>query len=84
MIIFFAKVKIIIKVFTVLGQRKEPLNLLKGRKNHEKYLKSRTTEIETEYKLYENLFESTKRRSKQDYYFEKLLRVKYNSKKHEL
>ena len=29
-------------------------------------------------KLYENLFESTKQRSKQNYYSGKLLRIKYN------
>ena len=48
----------------------------------EKYLKRRTNYTETAYKLYKNLFESIKRRAKQNYYSEKLLRFKYNSKKH--
>ena len=42
-------------------------------KLYEKYFKRRNNE---------NLFESIKRRSKQNYYSEKLLRFKYNSKKH--
>ena len=51
-------------------------------KLYEKYLKRRTNDTETAYKLYKNLFESIKRRSKQNYYSEKLLKFKYNSKKH--
>ena len=47
-------------------------------KLHEKYLKRRTNDTETAYKLYKNLFESIKRRAKQNYYSEKLLRFKYN------
>ena len=50
-------------------------------KLYEKYLKRRTNETETSYKLYKNLFESTKWRAKQNYYSEKLLRFKYNSNK---
>ena len=47
---------------------------------YKKYLKRRTTEIETAYKSYKNLFENIKRRYKQNYYFKKSLRFKYNSK----
>ena len=50
-------------------------------KLYEKYLKRRTNDNETAYKLYKTLFESIKRRSKQNYYSENLLRFKYNSKK---
>ena len=51
-------------------------------KLYEKYLKRRTNETETAYKLYKDLFESIKRISKQNYYSEKLLRFKYILKKH--
>ena len=50
-------------------------------KLYEKYLKRRTNETETAYKLYKDLFESIKQISKQNYYSEKLLRFKYNFKK---
>ena len=50
-------------------------------KLYKKYLKSRTNETETAYKLYKNLFESIKRRSEQNYYSEKLLRFKNDPKK---
>ena len=50
-------------------------------KLYEKNLKTRTNDTETAYKLYNNLFQSIRRRSKQNYYSEKLLRLKYNSKK---
>ena len=45
---------------------------------NEKYLKMRTNDTKTAYKLYKNLFESIKGISKQNYYSEKLLRFKYN------
>ena len=54
----------------MLSKRKQKL--------HEKYLKRRANDTETAYKLYKNLFESIKRRAKQNYYSEKLLRFKYN------
>ena len=47
-------------------------------KLYEKYLKKGTNETEAAYKLYKNLFESIKGRSKQNYYSEQLLRFKYN------
>ena len=50
-------------------------------KLNKKYLKRRTNETETAYKLYKNLFESIKRRSEQNYYSEKLLRFKNDPKK---
>ena len=50
-------------------------------KLYKKYLKSRTNETETAYKLYKNLFESIRRRSEQNYYSEKLLRFKNDPKK---
>ena len=50
-------------------------------KLYKKYLKRRTNETETVYKLYKNLFESIKRRSEQNYYSEKLLRFKNDPKK---
>ena len=50
-------------------------------KLYKKYLKRRTNETETAYKLYRNLFESIKRRSEQNYYSEKLLRFKNDPKK---
>ena len=43
-----------------------------------KYMKRRTNDTESAYKLYKNLFECIKLRSKQNYYYEKLLRFKYN------
>ena len=53
----------------------------RNQKPYEKYLKKRANETETAYKLYKNLFESIKRRSKRNFSSEKLLRLKYNSKK---
>ena len=50
-------------------------------KLYKKYLKRRTNETETAYKLYKNLFESIKRRSEQNNYSEKLLRFKNDPKK---
>ena len=47
-------------------------------KLYEKYLKRRTNDTETAYKLYKNLFESIKRRSKLNYYSEKLFWLKFN------
>ena len=51
-------------------------------KLYEKYLKRRTNGTETAYKLYKNIFESIKWRDNQNCYSGKLLRFKYNSKKH--
>ena len=78
---FFSKVKVWIKTkslhspwitkgITRSSKRKQKL--------YEKYLKRRINETETAYKLYKNLFESIKQRSKQNYFSEKLLRFKYN------
>ena len=47
-------------------------------KLYEKYLKRRTNDTETAYKLYKNLFESIKQRSKQNYHSEKLFWLKFN------
>ena len=44
-------------------------------------MKKRSNETKSAYKLYKKLFESIKWRSKQNYYFEKLLKFRYNSKK---
>ena len=74
---FFPKVKVRIKIkslhspWTTKGISKSSKSSMKN----EKYLKMRT---KTAYKLYKNLFERIKGRSKQNYYTEKLLRFKYN------
>ena len=82
---FFPKVKVRIKTKSLHSPwiTKGIAKSSKRKQNlYEKYLKRRTNDTETAYKLYKNLFESIKRRAKQNYYSEKLLRFKYNSKKH--
>ena len=78
---FFSKVKVWIKTKSLHNPW-----IMKGiaksskrkQKFYEKYLKRRTNDTETTCKLYKNLSESIKRRSKQNYYSEKLSRFKYN------
>ena len=78
---FFSKVKVRIKTKSLQSPwiTKGIAKSSKGKqKLYEKYLKKRTNDTERAYKLYKNLFESIKRRAKQNYYSEKLLRFKYN------
>ena len=78
---FFPKVKVRIKTKSLHSPwiTKGIAKSSKRKQNlYEKYLKRRTNDTETAYKLYKNLFESIKRRAKQNYYSEKLLRFKYN------
>ena len=78
---FFPKVKVRIKTKSLHNPW-----IMKGiaksskrkQKFYEKYLKRRTNDTETTCKLYKTLSESIKRRSKQNYYSEKLSRFKYN------
>ena len=49
---------------------------------YEKFLKTRTGKSEAEYKRYKNMFETTERKSKRNYYFQKILEYKNNAKKH--
>ena len=82
---FFPKVKVRIKTKSLHSPwitKGIAKSSKRKQKLYEKYLKRRTNDTETAYKLYKNLFESIKRRAKQNYYSEKLLRFKYNSKKH--
>ena len=78
---FFPKVKVQIKIksfhnpWITKGIAKPSK---RKQKFYEKYLKRKTNETETSYKMYKNLFESMKWRSKQNNYSEKLLRFKYN------
>ena len=78
---FFPKVKVQIKTKSLQSHwitKGIPKSSKRKQKLYEKYLKRRTNDTETAYKLYKNLFESIKRRAKQNYYSEKLLRFKYN------
>ena len=78
---FFPKVKVRIKTKSLHNPwiRKRIAKFSeKKQKLYEQYLKRRTNETETACKLYKNLFESIKRKSKQNYYSEKLFRFKYN------
>ena len=73
---FFPKVKVQIKTKSLHSHwitKGIPKSSKRKQKLYEKYLKRRTNDTETAYKLYKNLFESIKRRSKQNYYSEKLL-----------
>ena len=82
---FFPKVKVRIKTKSLHSPwitKGIAKSSKRKQKLYEKYLKRRNNDTETACKLYKNLFESIKRRSKQNYYSEKLLRFKYNSKKH--
>ena len=81
---FFLKVKIQIKIKSLHSPwitKGIAKSSKRKQKRYEKYLKRRTNDTETAYKLYKNLFESIKWRAKQNYYSEKLLRLKYNLKK---
>ena len=50
-------------------------------KLYEKFLKYRTILNEEKYKVYKNLFESIKRKSKKSYFWKKILQYKNNLKK---
>ena len=90
MIIFFLKVKVQIKTKSLHSPwitKGIAKSSKRKQKLYEKYLKRRTNDTETAYKLYKNLFKwrakqnyrrSIKWRAKQNYYSEKLLRLKYN------
>ena len=77
---FFPKVKVRIKIKSLHSPwiTKGISKSSKSSMKNEKYLKMRTNDTKTAYKLYKNLFESIKGISKQNYYSEKLLRFKYN------
>ena len=49
---------------------------------YEKFFKTRTAKSEAEYKTYKNMFEKIKRKSKRNYYSQKILEYKNNTKKH--
>ena len=49
---------------------------------YEKFFKTRTAKSEAEYKTYKNMFEKIKRKSKRNYYSQKILEYKNNAKKH--
>ena len=53
----------------------------KKQKLYEKFLKKRTKQSETEYKVYKNMFESIKHKSKKSYYSQKIIEYKDNVKK---
>ena len=55
----------------------------KKQKLYEKILKKRTKQSETEYKVYKNMFESIKDKSKKTYYSQKIIEYKDNAKKME-
>ena len=55
----------------------------KNQKLYVKLLKTRTKESETEYKVYKNMFESIKHKSKKSYYSQKIIEYKDNAKKME-
>ena len=46
-------------------------------------MKKRTKQSETEYKVYKNMFESIKDKSKKTYYSQKIIEYKDNAKKME-
>ena len=48
---------------------------------YEKFLKTRTAKSEAEYKTYKNMFETIKRKSRRNYYSQKILEHKNNAKK---
>ena len=74
----FPKIKIKLKPqkhfrpWITLGKRKQRL--------YEKIFKNQTAKSEAEYKTYKNTFE-TKRKSKRNYYSQKILEYKNNAKK---
>ena len=51
-------------------------------KIYEKFLKTRTAKSEEEYNTYKTMFETIKRKSKRNYYSQKILEYKNNAKKH--
>ena len=53
----------------------------RSKKLYEKFLKKRTKQSETEYKVYKNMFESIKHKSKKSYYSQKIIEYKDNAKK---
>ena len=53
----------------------------KKQKLYKKYLKNCKPQNLATYKTYKNLFETTKRKSKKNYYSEKILSVKVDAKK---
>ena len=53
----------------------------KKQKLYENFLKKRTKQSETEYKVYKNMFESIKHKSKKSYYSQKIIEYKDNAKK---
>ena len=53
----------------------------KNQKLYEKFLKKRTKQSETEYKVYKNMFESIKHKSKKSYDSQKIIEYKDNAKK---
>ena len=52
----------------------------KKQKLYKKFLKKRTKQSETEHKLYKNMFESVKHKSKKSYYSQKIIEYKDNVK----
>ena len=51
-------------------------------KTIQKIFEKRTKQSETEYKVYKNMFESIKHKSKKNYYSQKIIEYKDNAKKH--
>ena len=49
---------------------------------YEKFLKTRTAKSEAEHKTCKTMFETIKRKSKRNYYSQKILEYKNNAKKH--
>ena len=49
---------------------------------YENFLKTRTAKSEAEYKTYKNMSDTIKRKSKRNYYSQKILEYKNNAKKH--
>ena len=54
----------------------------KKQKLYENFLKKRTKQSETEYKVYKNMLESIKHKSKKSCYSQKIIEYKDNAKKH--
>ena len=55
----------------------------KKQKLYEKFLKKRMKQSETEYRVYKNMFESIKHKSKKSYDSQKIIKYKDNKKKME-
>ena len=81
----FPKIKIKLKPqkhfrpWITLGIRKSSK---RKQRLYEIFLKTITAKIEAEYKTYKNMFETAKRKSKRNYYSQKILEYKNNAKKH--